>query len=228
MGLQDIAVFVFDLDDTLYPEKQFVESGLHAVSAYLQASGMTAADLFPQLWQKFSGGRQGTIFNEALSDAGIAYDAGIINKLVQVYRSHTPEIHLYPDALFLLQHLQGRKKIGLLSDGYAETQKNKVTALGAEVYFDSIVFTDALGREFWKPHPAGFNKIMGRFSAAGHECLYVGDNPEKDFYGARKLGWKTIQVKRTDGIYNGRESLSDEHRADSMVQSLYEIAVRIE
>lgn len=228
MGLKNITSIVFDLDDTLYPEKQFVESGFHAVSAYLKESGFTSADLFPELWKKFCSGLQGSIFNNALRDAGIEHDEEFVKRLVQVYRSHMPEITLYPDALFILKHFYGKKRAGLLSDGYAETQKNKVAALGAEGYFDSIVFTDALGREFWKPHPAGYKKLMGRFAAAGHECVYVGDNPQKDFFGARSLGWKTIQVKRTEGIYAGHESPSEEHKADITVHNLYEVAELIE
>lgn len=228
MALRTIELVVFDLDDTLFPEKEFVKSGFRAAANYLQKSGITPDDVFPELWKTFCRGARGTVFNDVLHAVGIEPAEDLIKKLIEIYRSHKPLLALFPDAAFILKHLHGRKKMGILSDGYRETQKNKVDALNIESYFDVILFTDFLGRDFWKPHTAGYEKIMDICSISCEKCLYVGDNPRKDFYGARQTGWKTVHVLRTDGIYSEQENVPEEYRADISVHDLYKLAEVIE
>lgn len=223
MVLQEISAIVFDLDDTLFPERQFVSSGFHAVSAYLQDSGIVPCDTYPAFWEKFCDGVRGTIFNDVLRDLNAATDNALIEKLVGVYRSHTPKITLYPEAKDILEFFYRRKKTGLLSDGPVLMQDNKVTALGIRHYFQAVLFTDTLGRQCWKPHTAGYLKIADALGVPGSECLYVGDNPQKDFVGARTLGWKTVRVQRPDGIYAGIIVENAAHEADVCVDSLYRL-----
>ena len=61
----------------------------------------------------------------------------------------------------------------------------------------------------------------------GKECLYIGDNPKKDFYGARKLGWKTVHVKRTGGVYTDEAAAGAEWEADFEIKDLGELIVDI-
>lgn len=220
MDWSGIEILVFDLDDTLCPERQFVESGFQAVSSYLIKCGIVRRDLFPEMWQQFCDGIRGAVFNNVLSAEGVVPEDDLIKKIVEVYRSHNPTISLYPEARQILNHFHGKKKLGLLSDGYLTTQKNKVSALGIEPFFDIIVFTDTMGRKFWKPDPAGYKKIMDFFGLSGEACIYIGDNPQKDFFGARILGWKTVQVKREDGIYKNDINTGDDYRADIIVDDL--------
>jgi putative hydrolase of the HAD superfamily len=111
--LEDIQVVVFDLDDTLYPECEFVKSGFRAVSAHLLESGVSGEDLFGRLWETFCRGVRGTVFNEVLSGAGVACDEDLVRTMVDVYRLHAPVLCLYPDAADLLKHLYGRTRLAL-------------------------------------------------------------------------------------------------------------------
>jgi putative hydrolase of the HAD superfamily len=221
--LAEVVVIVFDLDDTLYPEIQFVKSGFRAVSEYVAASGLAGTDVYGGLWETFCRGVRGTVFNEALATAGISCDEARIRKIVDVYRFHAPDIALYPDAERVLKQLCGSKKLGLLSDGYLRCQQNKVAALGIAPCFDVLVFTDALGSEYWKPHPAGYERIMRALGVSGNRCLYVGDNLHKDFLGARALGWKTVRIARPDGVYAGSPPGRPDAEADWVISSLVEL-----
>jgi len=225
---KDIKIIVFDLDDTLYPERQFAESGFRAVSTWLKSSGITEKELFPEMWRQFCEGTRGTVFNDVLKGAGIVPEDSLIKKLVDVYRAHKPTVSLYPDALFILNHFHEKKKLGLLTDGYLQTQENKVKALEIEHFFDIMVLTDEIGRKFWKPHPSGYKKVMDRFGLSGNECLYIADNPKKDFYGALSLGWKTVQIKRADGIYRDEASTDTDCQADITVGDLYQLVTVVE
>ena len=107
------------------------------------------------------------------------------------------------------QILQGKKKIGLITDGYLETQKNKFAALQLDRYVDRAVFTDAAGREAWKPSPWGYQQLMEHFSLPGEQCVYVGDNSLKDFAGAQALGWITFKIVRDEGLYRDKAGAAD-------------------
>lgn len=217
-----IEMVMFDLDDTLYPEIDFVKSGFDAVSPILSAwLGITREKAMELLWYEFQKDRC-NIFNRILE----RYDLLDINKvlfLVAVFRHHMPVISLFPDASATIIWLRKKGiKIAVLTDGYYFTQYQKVRALRLSYLIDGIVFTDILGRKHWKPDPRGFEMMLARMECPGHRTLYVGDNPLKDFYGARKAGLKTAQIKRADGLYSVVQAPSG-YDADCVISSLYQI-----
>jgi putative hydrolase of the HAD superfamily len=69
---------------------------------------------------------------------------------------------------------------------------------------------------------------MDHFGSRGKNCLYVGDNPQKDFYGARILGWKTVQIKRPDGIYKDEKNVRSDYMADILITDLNQLTSIIE
>ena len=200
-ALKNVRLIAFDLDDTLYPELSFVESGFRAVARSVEERIPRVRKFYELLWSIFSAGERRSTFDAALQQAGLGESEITVAELVQIYRSHIPCIHLYPDAREILATLQGKKKIGLITDGYLETQKNKFAALQLEQYVDRAVFTDAAGREAWKPSPWGYQQLMEHFSFQGVQCAYVGDNGLKDFTGAQALGWTTFKIVRDEGLY---------------------------
>jgi putative hydrolase of the HAD superfamily len=82
-------------------------------------------------------------------------------------------------------------------------QRRKVHALGIESSFDAIVYSDDLGREHWKPSTLPFQRILYSLNITPNESVYVGDNPLKDFIGARKMGMMTIQIKKSGTEHSG-------------------------
>jgi putative hydrolase of the HAD superfamily len=58
------------------------------------------------------------------------------------------------------------------------------------------VLTDRWGRTYWKPHERAFLAIEAALEARGAACVYVGDNPAKDFAAPRRLGWRTVRIRR--------------------------------
>ena len=198
---------VFDLDDTLFPEREFVRSGFAAVGAWMQVErgvvGLGAA-----AWRRFEAGERKRAFDDALAELGAARELGLVEKLVGIYRDHRPQIALFPEAAEVLDTLRGRYRLGLLTDGYAGTQRRKIAALGIEPLFDKIVVTDELGRENWKPSRVPFQMVMESLGCDGGECVYIGDNPKKDFLAPNELGWLTIQIRRAVGEYE-KENATD-------------------
>lgn len=193
-----ITAVAFDLDDTLYDEVEYCKSGFAAVAKFLanlpeMPSAERISDAF---WKQFAAGNRTRTFNAGLDQLGIRYDDKLIEKLVKVYRSHRPKITLPQDSRDALGQLSGKWTLALLTDGFLPAQQLKVQALGLERYFKCIIYTEQLGRQFWKPSPAGFEKLMETLNTKPENIAYVADNLIKDFIAPNKLGFSTIQIIR--------------------------------
>jgi putative hydrolase of the HAD superfamily len=206
-----ITTVIFDLDDTLYDEIDFCRSGFRAAAPHIAAlSDAYSADaVFAVLWKCFVTGKHGSTFNVSLAQLGIPCDGPLIHKLVEVYRTHLPTLTLPPESRAILEDLKNRYTLGLLTDGFLPTQRLKVQALGIEHYFQAILYTEELGREFWKPSPRGFEKLLEQLRARPEETVYIADNETKDFIAPNRLGLLTIQVRRPSGLYRQPSSLAD-------------------
>lgn len=65
-------------------------------------------------------------------------------------------------------------------------QWNKIKGLDIESLVDRIIVTDDMGMEFWKPDKRSYLDMIEYFNVAKNECIYIGDNPNKDFIGAKE------------------------------------------
>jgi putative hydrolase of the HAD superfamily len=216
-----VTTLVFDLDDTLFPEREFVQSGFKAVDEWLRTT-RSIQDFQEAASTEFSAGVRGNIFNLALQRLGVLDEPGLVRQMVEVYRAHKPTIRLFADAAWALDHFAGTKQLGLLTDGYLAVQQRKVAALGIAHRFAAMVFSDEAGREAWKPSAIPYEKVMTKLQRRGNECVYVGDNPAKDFMAPKALGWRTVQIRRAGGEYAAvKASLA--HQADAIIHSLEEL-----
>lgn len=193
-------VIVFDLDDTLYLERDFARSGFAAVGAMLNKR-LGSGDFAARAEAAFDSGMRTFIFDKILAELGVCGDQDLIDAAVTCYREHKPLIALAPDARRYLCSAR-HKDLALLSDGYTITQANKVAALGLDCgVFDPVVLTGNLGREYWKPHPRGFRLIERHFGRQPRDFVYVADNPAKDFVAPHALGWRTVQIERPGRVH---------------------------
>ena len=198
-----ITTVVFDLDDTLYDEVEYCKSGFTSVSEFLaDLPQMPPAErLFDAFWKQFTAGNRTKTFNAALSELGIVDDK-LIRQLIYVYRNHDPKITLPQESRDVLSELSSKFTLALLTDGFLPAQQLKVQVLGIEKYFECVIYTEQLGREFWKPSPAGFEKLMETLNVKSQSMAYVADNQMKDFIAPNKLGFATIQIIRPARLHS--------------------------
>lgn len=187
---------VFDLDDTLYPEKEYVRSGYHAIAErFLQYP-----DMEERLWAMFCKGAPA--IDEALKSYGALTDENRADCL-RVYRSQNPDIRLYDGVREMLCGLKRNGLfLGMITDGRPEGQRAKISALNLESIFNEIIITDELGGvEFRKPNEKAFILMCERLGTQYSKTVYIGDNINKDFIAPQKLGMKTILFHNPDGLY---------------------------
>lgn len=193
-------VVVFDMDDTLFPEEAFVRSALTAAGRH--AESVWGVEGFSKgLERLFIEGRRGNLFQLAwLNLAHVPLDDAKSAELLRVYREHRPDcLPWFPDAAAVMDEIYAQHPLELISDGYLPTQANKFAALRASRWIKQPIFTESLGRAFWKPSPRAFELVMSRHPGA--PCAYIADNPSKDFVAPNALGWLTVQVARPGGVH---------------------------
>jgi putative hydrolase of the HAD superfamily len=226
--MSELKAVIFDLDDTLYPEIDYVKSGFKCVAQYLSSqTGMDTNNIFECFYHLFSENKY-DVFNRFLSLNKI-YDQILVKECVDTYRNHFPSIKMHPDVEGLLKWLKTREiKIGIITDGRPEGQWNKIRALGLEQYSNCIIVTDELGGpEFRKPSEIPYLKILDCLNVEPKEAVYIGDNPAKDFISAKKLGMNTIMLKKDKGIYSQTNTLPD-FMAQSCIEDLTQLKGIIE
>lgn len=116
-------VLVFDLDDTLYPEITFVISGFKSVATFLNASyGVDEKAALALMIEELKKGR-GKIFDDLLKAFSI-FSKILVKKCLSIYRSHKPNISLYPDAARCLKRFKDTP-LYIVTDGNKLVQHNK-------------------------------------------------------------------------------------------------------
>jgi len=203
-----IQTVILDLDDTLYDEIGYCKSGFAAVADRLAKlpGAPTPEIVFRTLWRQFNAGNRTKTFNAALDELAITYDDHLIQELIQFYRNHAPNIILPADSRRVLDQLSRKYALALLTDGFLPAQSLKVEALGIEHYFKTIVYTEDLGRESWKPSSAGFERILQALNADPQTTACIADNELKDFIAPNALGMTTIQLIRPNRIHTQTSS----------------------
>lgn len=201
-GKSEIKGVIFDLDDTLYSEKEYVRSGYKAVSDFL------GGGYEEKLWEYFEDNM--LAIDELLEEIGKTDKK---EQVLAIYRSVKPEIHLYEDAKTVLTKLRKKGiRTGIITDGRPEGQRNKIEALCLEDFVDDIIITDELGGvQFRKPCDIAFRILQNRWRLSASEIIYVADNPSKDFQAPQQLGMKSVWFRNKDGIYTvNNPNITDE------------------
>jgi putative hydrolase of the HAD superfamily len=213
-------VVVFDIDDTLYLERDYVRSGFRAVGAWARRS-LGVPDLADRAWAAFESGVRATIFNEALAGVDVEATPELIGRLVACYREHQPDILLLADARASLDAAVLTGPVAVITDGPLASQSAKARSLGLATWSQTMIFTESLGPGFGKPHHRAFELVEERLGVPGDRCAYVADNPAKDFAAPRARGWATIRVRRPRGLHYGVDGGDDiDHELADMTDLL--------
>ena len=215
---------VFDVDDTLYLERDYVRSGFEHVARVAGSGDEEVAAVGRWLWSAYEAGIRGDTFDRLLAAFPAIAHRQSVPELVAAYRTHTPAIHLTDGTAELLDGLAARGlRLGALTDGPIESQSAKARALGLDRWFDPIVLTAALGPSAHKPGTIGFAAIAAEWALPAAELAYVGDNPLKDFAGPRSMGWLTVRLRGPDQLHRELEAPDPAFEPQLEIEALREL-----
>jgi len=190
---------VFDLDDTLVKEIDFLKSAFFEIASVIENEGYS---LYQQMMVWYFD--KENVFQNLVS----LYPDLSIDSLKSSYRKHLPNFEHYKYIKDFLNELKQKGyKLGLITDGFSVTQRNKITSLGVGDLFDLIIISEEFGTE--KPHEENYTAFH-QFNSDAY--YYVGDNLKKDFVTPNRLGWVTICL-----LDNGNNI----HSQDFNIQKLY-------
>jgi putative hydrolase of the HAD superfamily len=195
--MNDLCV-VFDIDDTLYLERDYVFSGFAVVGAWAR-TWLGLPNFGERCREAHESGTRGSVFNRVLEDSGVVPSQEVVGTLVALYRSHLPDIRLCVDARAALTEASARWPVAVITDGPAISQSRKAEALGLQRFADPIYLTELHGPGCSKPSPVVFKKVEQAIPARRY--VYVADNPAKDFHAPRALRWKSVRVRRPGGLH---------------------------
>lgn len=177
-------VVVFDLDDTLYKEIDYKNSGFNAVCTWI--NNVYSLDLTIEL-KRILASNTIDILGEFCKSAGL--QPSVKETLLWVYRLHRPSIQLEPGVSKFLNELEANWQAAILTDGRSVSQRLKLKALDL-THLPIYISEDY---DSFKPCPKRFELIMSEMPARRY--VYVGDNLEKDFIAPNQLGWTTVCLR---------------------------------
>lgn len=214
-----MVVVAFDLDDTLFPEIDYLHSAYREIASILSTKyAIAEAECRNAM---MNGGFDALMV--LLDCMGIKHDEDVM-WCVEKYRHHVPTISLSPDTEMTLTELKRRGySLALITDGRVTTQSLKIDGLGLHRYFsdEDIFISEQIGVD--KTTPLPFRIVMLRYPDA-ERYVYVGDNPKKDFFQPNALGWHTIGLRdRGQNIHKQTHDLPIEYQPQQWVDNLSEI-----
>lgn len=196
-------VVIFDLDDTLYKEIDFLKSAYREIASYATQRSVGCLVPAQTLEAKIYG-----VMLEAYEQGGNAFEAlnaylGVeipMVELLQLYHEHVPRISLEENVRWTLNRLKAEGiRMGILSDGRELTQWNKVKALGLTEWIDERCIIINSSKENFKPNSYGYECVESAVRVLSNvdelSFIYVGDNLSKDFIYPKQKGWATICLK---------------------------------
>lgn len=184
---------VFDLDDTLYPSQEYLESGFRAVARYAgEKYGIDPEESYAYMRILYSRYGEREVLGRTVCYFSLEPNA--IIEFVSAFRDHTPSLALFPGYRKFLQNLGDFFTLGLLADGDPEVQARKIKVLRIQRQFKNVIYVGKYNETKWKPNPFCFTLMARVLGHHPRELVYVGDNPLTDFLGAKKAGYYTLRV----------------------------------
>lgn len=214
MMLNKNSIVVFDLDDTLYKEVDFLKSAYMYIARIIKKE--SGVDVFNEML---------SLYYKGESTFDVIYEkyktSLTIDQMVHEYRFHKPSISLSEMVLDTVKLLQNNDiTLGIISDGRSKSQRNKLEALGIMESFGAIIISEELGTE--KPNTNNYKSIERLYPDRNY--FYIADNTSKDFIGPNSLGWTTICVL-DDGrnIHKQEFNVKPEYLPNYCVKSFKEL-----
>jgi putative hydrolase of the HAD superfamily len=101
-------------------------------------------------------------------------------------------------------------KLGVVTNGRTDKQRRKLDALGLRDRLGVVLISEEFG--VGKPDESIFCAAAAELAVFPRECMFIGDNPEKDVRGAAAVGMRAVWFRATlrwpEGVALPQESVA--------------------
>ena len=194
-----IKAVIFDLDNTLIDFMRMKTVSCDAAITAMIGAGLNierkkALKVLFELYDKY-GLEEKAIFQKFLKEVEGKINYRILASGIVAYRRiRSGFLEPYPGADYVLLKLKNKGiKLGILTDAPKLKAWIRLASMRLSNFFDVVVALEDTKK--LKPSSEPFKVILNKLGINPEECLMVGDRPEKDIEGAKKLGIKTCFAK---------------------------------
>ena len=167
------------------------------------------ANLREEFWVKWN--------TEILKNLGISRDREFLARWISDAWWDYANARLYPEVRKVLQRLRKSGfKLGVVTNGLKSDADKLLPQVGLTDAFDIVVVTDSVGK--MKPDKEIFLYALEKLDIKSHEALFIGDQIEEDYNGAKNAGIKALFIDRENKTAKNADK----------IQSLEEIFDRID
>ena len=199
-----VRAVIFDWGGTLTPWHSIDHEDLwlgvctrHYPAADAAAMAAAARAAERELWLLAESAQQSATLDSVFTRAGVMATAAF---LASYYEAWDPHTLTDPDVLPLLRELRRRGiKIGVLSNTMWPREAHERIFMRDEVLdlIDGAVYSSEI--PWVKPHPEAFRAAMAAVGVTDPaDCVFVGDRPYDDVYGAKSAGMRAVLVPNSD------------------------------
>jgi len=217
--VRKLEVVLFDLDDTLHDDTLAYQNAAEEVAREIEAEhGIDALALkrayiaqAEGFWKRLTATTlsqrlehiRATLWRSALTDVGLEDEALAQRSAANYVRFRRRHFTPFPGVVGLLKALRKRHlKLGIVTNGFSETHREKIALLQLGDYFDALFIADEVGMV--KPDPLLFAHACSRLESSPSASAMVGDRYDRDIRGALQAGLFTVWIDRHDaGVPEG-------------------------
>lgn len=213
MKIEKIKHVFFDLDHTLWDfDKNSALTfdlifKLHKMDVNLERFLEVYEPVNLRYWKRYGNNEIDTLelrygrLRDTFNEISFAVDDILISELSLSYIKHLSSFtHLFEGALDLLQYLQRKYELHIITNGFEDAQLKKMNSSAITSYFKTVTNAELAGVK--KPNPIIFDYALNSAKARPHESVMIGDNLEADIHGALRAGYDAI-------FFNYRADVTD-------------------
>lgn len=204
----------FDLDGTLWDIHRNAELTLRQMFVQFEIDE-TLFEAFNKAYLKHNAKvwamyREGTMskeelrtarFSRSMDDIGFTYNDEWMERFAAAFVDQCPrQPHVIPGALEILNYLQGKYTMHIITNGFKEIQGIKMDGSGLTPFFVHNINSEDVGVR--KPNPKIFEYAFELAGTNAEESLMIGDDWEADIIGARGVGMDQVFLKFNDHRHN--------------------------
>lgn len=225
-----LELVLFDLDHTLFDTNKsqalaFQQTMKHIGADYSHDSLENFRAVNTSLWKKLELGQASkeyileNRFKLFFENSGTSLASHNYNEMNDIFLEHlSKSYHLMDGAHDICKKIKHKYPLGVITNGDAKTQKQRLAGSKLEQYFNFVVISDEVG--FTKPDKRIFDAALQKHSHTikPEQSIIIGDNFTADILGGKNAGFKTCWFNPQN-----LPSPSQDYCPDFMVSNLSEL-----